>query len=483
MLKNNKYKIIFVITLFIFGFLVRFYGFNNPIADWHSWRQADTSSVSRNFVNNGFDLLHPRFDDLSNVPSGINNPQGYRFVEFPVFNTLQAGGFVLFNFLSLEEWGRLINILSSVFSALFLFLLIKKRFGFLAGFLTSFFFLFLPFNIYYSRTILPDPLMVTLNLGGIYFFDKWLSRNFQLSTFNFQFILSLLFTSLAFLVKPYALFFTLPLIYLSYEKFGLNFLKKWNLWFYAVVSIIPLILWRFWMSQYPEGIPASDWLFNGGNIRFKGSFFYWIFAERIGKLILGFWGIVLLGLGFIARQKKNDLLFLFSFLLSSLLYLFVIARGNVQHDYYQILIIPSIAVYLGIGSSFLLTNKNLTNKITSYSIFGIVVLFSFFFSWYFIRDYFNINNHSIVVAGKEIDKLVPKDAKVIANYNGDTSFLYQTKRKGWASFQNSLSQMSLMGADYLAIVNPTEKDLEIGKEYKIVKTTSDFALFNLKEKP
>ncbi len=483
MLKNNKNKIISVVILFILGFLVRFYGFNNPIADWHSWRQADTSSVSRNFVNNGFDFLHPRFDDLSNVPSGINNPQGYRFVEFPVFNALQAGGFILFNFLSLEEWGRLINIFGSVFSGLFLFLIIRKRFGFLTGLLTYFFFLFLPFNIYYSRTILPDPLMVTLNLGGIYFFDKWLNKDLRLSIFNHQFILSLLFTTLAFLVKPYALFFTLPLIYLSYEKFGLSFLKKWNLWLYAVISIIPLILWRFWISQYPEGIPASDWLFNGGNIRFKGSFFYWIFAERIGKLILGFWGIGLFILGFIARQKKNDLLFLFSFSLSSLLYLFVIARGNVQHDYYQILIIPSIAVYLGVGSSFLLNNKNLTNKIISYLIFALIVLFTFFFSWYIVRDFFNINNRSIVIAGEEIDKLIPKDAKIIANYNGDTSFLYQTKRKGWASFQNSLSQMSLLGADYLAIISPTEKDLEIGKEYKIIKATSDFALFNLKEKP
>ena len=87
-------KKLFYLTFFLIliaGFVVRLYRFDNPIADWHSWRQADTSAVSRNFVQNGFDLLHPKFEDISNVPSGLDNPNGYRFVEFPIYNAFQAG--------------------------------------------------------------------------------------------------------------------------------------------------------------------------------------------------------------------------------------------------------------------------------------------------------------------------------------------------------------------------------------------------------
>ena len=105
----NKHKILeigFLILIFLLGFVVRLYRFNGPVADWHSWRQADTSSVSRNFVNKGFDLLHPTYQDLSNVPSGLDNPNGYRFVEFPIYNVLQAGGYEIFPKLTLEEWGR-----------------------------------------------------------------------------------------------------------------------------------------------------------------------------------------------------------------------------------------------------------------------------------------------------------------------------------------------------------------------------------------
>src|SRR5437868_9737445 len=99
-----KKTTLFLIVLLFFGFLVRLYRFDNPIADWHAWRQADTSAVSRNFVKNGFDVLHPRFDDLSNVPSGLDNPNGYRFVEFPIYNVMQAGAFRLFPVITLEEW-------------------------------------------------------------------------------------------------------------------------------------------------------------------------------------------------------------------------------------------------------------------------------------------------------------------------------------------------------------------------------------------
>jgi hypothetical protein len=477
-----RLEIPMLVLLLILGFSVRLYRFDNPIADWHSWRQADTSAVSRNFVKNGFDILHPKFDDLSNVASGFDNPQGYRFVEFPIYNVFQAGLFESFHKLTLEEWGRVVSIFASIFSSLFLYLLIKKRFGKLEAFLTSFFFLLLPFNIYYSRVILPDPSMVMTILGGTYFFDKWIEKD-KFSIFNLYFILVLIFTAAAFLLKPYALFFTLPMIFLAYEKFGFSFLKKWQFFVFLILSVIPLFLWRTWMQHYPQGIPVSDWLFNKGNIRFKGAFFYWIFGDRIGRLILGFWGTSLLILGVLRNFKKNDFLFILSFIISSLLYVTVLAAGNVQHDYYQILIIPTIAILLGVGGATLLQKTEGYRKYVNYSLFLICTLFTFFFGWYFVRDYFNINNPSIIAAGNAVDMLTPKNAKVIANYNGDTSFLYQTKRSGWASFEKGLPEMIQMGADYLVLANPTSVDLNLGKTYKIVSQSNQYVIFNLNQKP
>jgi len=490
-MKLSKDKIvILLLSIFLLGgFFVRLYRLDNPVADWHSWKQADVSAVSRNFVQQGFDILHPRIDNISNVLSGMDNPNGYSFIEFPIYNVFQAGLFKIFGVLTLEEWGRLVTISASLFSSLFLFFLIKKRFGRAAAFLTTAFFLFVPYNIYYSRVILSDPSMVMAILGGTYFFDRWLNENSKVKTQKSKlketvyFLISLFLTTSAFLIKPYALFFTLPMIYLAFEKFGFGFLKKWQLWVFLIVSIIPLVFWRIWMLQYPEGMPANAWLFNGGNIRFKGAFFYWIFADRIGRLISGYWGVVFVILGLLGKHTKKNFLFLLSFIASSLLYITVIARGNVQHDYYQILIFPSVAILMGIGAASLLAKTAGYKKYVNYSILLVCSLFTMSFGWYFVRDYFNINNPSIIVAGEAVDKLTPKNAKVIANYNGDSSFLYQTKRKGWVRFEKPLPELIQMGADYLVLANPTTADLGLGKTYKIVSETPQYVIFNLRQKP
>ncbi len=472
----NRAKIALFLAILVLGFTLRLYRFNNPIADWHEWRQADTSSVSRNFVLGGFDLLHPRFDDLSNVASGKDNPQGYRFVEFPVYNLFQAGFFKIFGVLTLEEWGRLVTIFSSLCSGVFIFFIVRKRAGEVAGAVSLFFFSLLPYSIYYGRVILPDPMMVTAILAGIYFFDKFLSEAGK-NKKRFYFVLSAVFTAAALLIKPFAIFFTLPIAYLAFDKFGASLIKKWYLWLYLAVTILPLVLWRGWMTQFPQGIPASDWLFNQGNIRLKGSFFYWIFADRLSRLILGYFGISLLIFGFLSKIKKQNFFFFLSFAVSSLAYLVIIAGGNVQHDYYQILILPTVAIFLGLGADFLLSTQS--NKPIPYLIFGVIVFFALFFSWYFVRDYFNINNSAIVTGGQIIDQMTPKDAKIIALYNGDTAFLYQTRRKGWASLEKDLAEMIAMGADYLALTNPTKSDLFFSKNYKIVYSSDTLLLYDL----
>lgn len=476
----KRTELLLLTIIFFFAFVFRLYRFDGPIADWHSWRQADTSAVSRNFVKYGFDVLHPRFDDLSNVPSGKDNPMGYRFVEFPIYNVLQAGLFRVFDFFTIEEWGRLVTIGASLLSTWFIFGIVRRHFGAKTAFLSAFFFAFLPYNIYYSRTILPDPSMVTASLGGVYFFDLWINKKPQFA--NYYFLLSLLFTTAAFLIKPYALFFTVPILYITWEKFGLHFLKKWQLWIYLFVSITPLVLWRIWMMQYPEGIPVSAWLFNGNGIRFRPAFFRWIFHERITKLISGYFGVIFIVAALLHIVKNKGFGLVLSFLFSSMIYLFVIATGNVQHDYYQILIIPTLAILYGIGARYLMDLKYtfLSVPIGKLSVVVItVVMFSI--GWNFAKDYFNINNRSIMVAGGAVDKLTPINAKVIALYNGDTSFLYQTKRQGWTSFQKSLPEMITMGAEYLVIANPTPADLDLAKTYKAVGQSSQYLLLDLKK--
>src|SRR3989344_4354827 len=90
MYKKINIEYILLSTVLVLGFMVRLYKINNPVADWHSWRQADTAAVTRNYVNDGMDLLLPKYDDISSIQSRIFNPQGYRMVEFPIYNAISA---------------------------------------------------------------------------------------------------------------------------------------------------------------------------------------------------------------------------------------------------------------------------------------------------------------------------------------------------------------------------------------------------------
>lgn len=470
---------IFLIALIILGaFLVRLYKFERPVADWHSWRQADTSSVSRNFVKYGFDILHPKFDDLSKGVSLIDNPKGYRFVEFPIYNLAQAGLFNSFDRFTIEEWGRIVTIISQLISIVFLYLIVKSYLGARAGIIASLFFAFIPYNVFFGRTLLPDSSMVTALLGGTYFFGQWMKKYGEKGSLVL-FFLSLVFTMTALLLKPYTLFFSLPIIYLAFNKFGIGFLKKWKLWLFLVLSLLPFVLWRFWMQQFPEGIPQSNWLYNGSNIRFKGAFFQWIFADRISQLILGYFGLPFFILGILAKAKKEKLFF-YLFIVSSLLFMFVIATGNVQHDYYQILIIPTIAIFFAKGMDFVIErSKDIFNRYVSAIVILTCVLLMLAFTWYKIRDFYNLQHVAVLNAGTTADRLLPKDAKVVAPYGGDTTLLYYVNRMGWPVFDRPLTEFIKNGAGFMVFANPGDPELNFTKYFRVVARGTDFIIFDL----
>jgi len=469
-------------AIILLGFLVRLYKIDSPIADWHSWRQADTSAVSRNFVKYGFDLLRPRFDDISSIPSGRENPQGWRFVEFPIYNFFQAGLFKVFDKFSLEVWGRLTSVFSSLISLVFLFLIADYFLGQQVALLTAFFFACLPFNIFYSRSVLPGPMAVMFFLISNYCFIRMFES--KKSDLIWLFI-SAACGAVAMLISPYTAFFLLfPLGFLCINVFFSTPDQRKKVIFYgltfALVVLLPFFLWRFWMKQFPEGIPANLWLFNEGGIRFRPAWFRWLFNERLGKLILGGWGLVFLVLGLLDRKKARADLFFYSWLAGVIAFLSVIAKGNIQHDYYQILILPAICIYLARGILlFLGLRVDSVRKIALPFLVSGVLAFSLAFSWYEVSGYYQINRPEIVEAGRMADKLLPKNAKVIAPYGGDTAFLYQINRPGWPEFTDSVTKLQELGATHIVAVNFDARIAEAEKEYPVLLRTDKYIIISL----
>ncbi len=476
-IRSRKFEYLLLSVVLLLGFLVRLYRIHNPIADWHSWRQADTASVTKIYVERGINLLYPKYHDISSIQTGKPNPEGYRMVEFPIYNALTALVYGVFHNLSLEVWSRLLTISFALITAFFLYLLGRRYLGVIGGLLSAFFYLFIPFNIYFTRVILPDPMGVMFGVVALWFFVRFID-----SGKNTALYISAIFFALMMLIKPYLGFYFFPALYLAVDKFGIRTILKdkkvlAKLLSFLIISLAPFLIWRGWESKFPEAIPFYTWAFNGNHIRFKPSFWYWIFGERLGHIILGSLGLIPFTFGVLNTKVKNY--FIHWFLLGALFYVIAVADANTMHDYYQILIIPVVSLALAAGSVYLWTQDNF-NKLLSRLILVFSIGVMLITGWNQISGNYNINHPEIIIAGEEVDKTTPKDSIVIAPYNGDTAFLYQTGRNGWPAVDDSFDNIIEKGADYYVSVDLTSPDTKmLEARFKTIKLTDKFILIDL----
>jgi hypothetical protein len=482
---------VYLVLILVAGFSLRMYRFNNPVADWHSFRQADTASVAKEFVKNGVSLLEPRYHDLSNIQSGMDNPEGFRMVEFPFISVFVALSYKpLEGLIDLHVWYRLVTIVFSLGSIALIYELGRFLDSTLSGLISAAVFATLPFSVYYGRAILPETPMIFFSLAStlaaLYFCQSkrlvWL-------------VVSVLGSAAALLLKPVAIFLIAPVgIYILWQPKTRNVSLAWIGG--IIISTIPLFLWRSWISRYPQGIPAYSWLLNGNNIRFRPAFFRWIFLERLGKLILGYGGgVPLMVLGYLSRTAKSTTpshnyylkklitgiksaspiqVYLGSLTCSLLAYLVIFATGNVQHDYYQVMLLPLISLLVSRGILFLYVKKTRL----SFVLLSLFILWSWVFSWYQVKGYFNVNNWAIVKAGRRVDALVPGDALVIAPYMGDTAFLYQTNRRGWPLGFNIDEKIS-QGATYYVSTSYDDEARMLESQYTLLEKNPEYIIIAL----
>jgi len=464
-----SHKWLWLILVLAFG--VRLYRIDNPIADWHSFRQADTASVTREYVKNGVDILRPHYQDLSNIQSGKDNLEGYRMVEFPFIN---AGTAVLIRATGapLDLTSRLVTVGFSLGALISLYFLVKQESGQRLALLTAFIFAVLPYSVFYSRAVLPESAMLFFFLLSLGTFARWLRHK------KWQFyLISLTALSLALLLKPFVGFLAPVYLLLSIKYFGKKIIFQWPLLVYGALAVVPFIAWRDWITQFPTGIPANGWLFNSNGIRLRPAWFRWIFLERITVLIGGYVGSLLLAANLVNLKKDHWLYG--AWWVGLLAYFVIIATGNVQHDYYQVLAIPLLCISFARGLLIIydLILKRSSPKLALFICTGLLVLM-LVLAWQQVKGFFNVNHWEYVEAGQAVDKLVPLDAKVIAPAFGDTHFLYQTNRTGWPiGFE--IEDKITKGATHYVTTSNDDEARELGAKYKTLFSSDRYTIIDL----
>jgi 4-amino-4-deoxy-L-arabinose transferase-like glycosyltransferase len=474
-MRKNIVKISSCIFIFLLTFIPRLYRVNNPVADWHSWRQADTAAVARNFIKEDFNLLYPRSDSfLALNEHGLPNPERFFINEFPFYNGIVALLYRLFGVNTVLA--RLVSITFASLGALFLYLLAGRLFNQKIALTAGLFYALNPYNIFYGRVIMPDPVFVSLSIASLYFCLLWVKSQKWLHA------LLLTFTfALAMLVKPYAVFIALPLAYwVLLHQQGKAFTNR-QTYFVAIGSLLPLALWRWHYYQHPEGTFASTWLLNGDSIRFSGAFFRWLIFERLNRLIFATGGFVLFIIGILHSYSDKKRGLIFTWLISVIAYMIIFAMGNVNHDYYQLPIMPVGAILMAFGFWAIISQarKPLAKALNALIALSLVLIF-LAFGWYEVRGFFNINHPEIVAAGQAVDALLPPDAVVIAPYQGDPAFLYQTNRHGWP-IGTEIKAKIKSGATHYVSVNFDDEANWLAQHCPVVQQTDRYIIIDLQQ--
>ncbi len=473
---------ILLALILVVALLFRLYKINTPLADFHSWRQADTAAVARNFVNRDFNLFKPIYDDLSINQSGLENPQGLRFVEFPLYNATFALLYKYFPITSLEIYGRLVTVLFSLVLISTLYFLLLKESGRLAAGIGSFVYAVMPFFVFFSRVILPQTMALAcifLALTFLYLFSTEKNKVKNVV----QVSLATVFFAAALLITPYSIFYLLPTAYLFIKKYKWNVYRKLPVYFFYVLALLPLFLWRRYINQFPEGVPVNYWFMTHvntpeglQNIFLKPAFFRWIFYERINNLILGGSLMFFFILGVVTKSKK---IFFLSILIAALAFLFTFEGVNVQHAYYQIMILPALAIFVGLGVNFVYKNSRyFLNPVLMILATIAIFAFSFFISYYQVKDYYNYPQDLVNMANIIRDLTQPND-KIVTDTIGDTTLLYLSQRRGAPAKYKEFDQLKETGYKYfVTLTGETINNLK-QQGYELVFENEKFAIFKL----
>ncbi len=479
MKKLDFFILSFILTL---ALVFRLYKISTPLADLHSWRQSDTSAVTRNFVKRGIDLFHPRYDDLSSNQTGKENPEGYRFVEFPLYNAITASVYSFYPVFSIEVYGRLVSAVFSLFIIAILYYLCLKERNRTTAIIASLVYSMFPFFVFFSRVILPETTSLSFVFLSLFFLHLFGNSKKKTSSILW-YILSLIFFAFSLLVKPPALFYAITLLVIFFNTYKFSLFKKPQVYLYFILGLIPLVLWRLYIQNFPEGVPPSDWLITSvntyqglQNIFFRPAFFRWIFFERINNYMLGGFLTFFFVLGILIKHKKSILTSIF---ISAFVYLFVFQGGNVQHEYYQTYILPAIALFVGVGASAVFENRKLFYHPVIISIV-VLVLFalSFSFSFYKVRDYYSFPSELPQIANV-VKTLTNENDKIVTDRSGDTTLLYLTERRGAPSIYKEPAELKKLGYMYLVTLHEDLIKKLKQEKYKAVFENNTFAMFAL----
>ena len=445
--------------------MLRMFGITDaPLESGHSWRQALTNMMARNFFDTGPDLLYPTID-MHGEKSGIIAS------EFPFFSYL----IYLFSYLfGYAHWyGRLINLVVSSFGLFYFYKLIlgliDKKTAFNATLV-----LLVSIWLAHSRKIMPDTFSVSLVIIGLYFGYHYLKEGVKSSI-----LLFFVFCTLGMLCKiPASSLFSVVAVVIFIKTVPIG--RRIILNIAAALSAGIVYLWYFYWVPFLL-FTYKFQLFFPKNFQVGTSEIAPLIPELLEKFyfsaLCSFVAFACCMIGLVLLFLQRGFLIPFGLLIIGFVFgVFIIKTGAVfpTHSYYVIPFVPVMALAAGYCISRVPTHYQRILLV----VIGIEGIANQ------QHDFFIKGNQRYKLGLEEkVNQHIPKNDLIIINGGESPQDIYFAHRKGWTveyesiSILNYIDSLTQVGASYL-IVDLHHYNFQTDK-YPSVHQDNDYTIYKL----
>jgi 4-amino-4-deoxy-L-arabinose transferase-like glycosyltransferase len=330
--ENLVLRRVAILILLLLGLGIRLLDLTDPPLDIHPTRQLHSALMARGMYYEGRTDI-PEWQ----VKTAVQQWKREAVIEPPVMESLSAQIYKLVG----GEYFWIARILSSLFwvaAGLAIYLLASQLTNADGGITALIFYLFQSYGVMASRTFQPDPLMISLLCYAWWAFHKWTQKPVWKWT-----IIAGLISGAAVYIKNVSVFFiAIPFFVVLINKNLRGLLKDSKLWVFVGLTLLPAALYTlygtfvagFLAQQFSFRIFPNLWVDISNYSRWMGQIDD---TAGIPSLILGILGLVLIE----NVQFRKLILGIWA---AYIIYGLTFAYHIGTHDYYQLPLIPIIAL-------------------------------------------------------------------------------------------------------------------------------------------
>jgi hypothetical protein len=326
---------VIMIVIFAAGLGIRLYDLTDLPLDFHPTRQLHSALISRGM----YYQTAPDIPDEKRAEAvqqwkreQVIEPQVMEILTAQVYRI--AGGEYL--------WiPRLLAILFWCLGGIGMYLLAKELVSKEGAIIATGFYMLLPYGAIASRSFQPEPLMIALMIFSLWAFYRWQNT----SSWKWA-ILTGFFTGLAVFVKTVVVF---PLLFgmgavILYRQGFIKAVRDSKLWTILIMTALPTA------AYYIHGVFIEDYLVGQFTQRFFPELltdlhFYIRWYLQIDKVI-GLVPLMLALIGVLLFSVKRARVFMFGLFVGYVVYGMTLPYHIASHDYYQLPLIPIVALAL-----------------------------------------------------------------------------------------------------------------------------------------